>query len=166
MTNNKFKLKTKKLLNGFSYLETIISMVLIIVFILGTINIFAIARKKYNFAHENYFVDVTLDNLFNAAKSEFDLNNSILNLDCEQKYFYPDKFNFVIRLSKFDTDMCLQNDFEILNPNSENIQPLEINLMCDNQNIFSNRRENYLMTIDLFDKKHKFLKRITSLLFK
>ena len=166
MTNDKFKFKTKKLLNGFSYLEIIISMVLISIFILGTINIFAIAQKKYNFAHQNYFVDVTLDSLFNVAKSEFDLNNSILNLDCRQKYFYPDKFNFVIRLNKFDTDMRLQNNFEILNPNSENIQPLEINLTCDNQNICSDRRENYLLTIDLFDKKHRFLKRITSLLFK
>ncbi len=166
MTNNKFKFKTKKLLNGFSYLEIIISMVLISVFILGTINIFAIARKKYNFAHENYFVDVTLDNLFNVVKSEFDLNNSILNLDCKQKYFYPDKFNFVIRLNKFDADMCLRNNFEILNPNSENIQPLKINLTCDNQNIFSDKHENYLLTIDLFDKEHKFLKCITSLLFK
>lgn len=166
MTNNKFKFKTKKLLNGFSYLEIIISMVLISIFILGTINIFAIAQKKYNFAYENYFVDVTLDSLFNVAKSEFDLTNSILNIDCGQKYFYPDKFNFVIRLNKFDTDMSLQNDCEILNPSNENISPLEMNLECDNQNIFSDKRENYLLTIDLFDKKHKFLKRITSLLFK
>ncbi len=166
MTNDKSKFKTKKLLNGFSYLEIIISMVLISVFILGTINIFAIARKKYNFAHENYFVDVTLDNLFNVAKSEFDLNNSILNLDCEQKYFYPDKFNFVIRLNKFDSDLCLQNECKILNPSHENVLPLEINLTCNNQNIFSDKHENYLLTIDLFDKEHKFLKRITSLLFK
>ena len=162
----KYKFKTKKLLNGFSYLEIIISMVLISVFILGTINIFAIARKKYNFAYENYFADVTLDNLFNVAKSEFDLKNSILNIDCEQKCFYPDKFNFVIRLNQFDSDLCLQNECKILNPSHENILPLEITLQTDSKNLFPHEHENYLLTIDLFDKKHKFLKRMTNLLLK
>ena len=170
MTNYKFK--TKKLLNGFSYLEIIISITLISIFILSTTNIFSVACTKYNFAHENYFVDVALDNLFNVVKSEFDLNNSILNLNCDSKYFYPDKFNFVIRLNKFDVVdsdnliFNLQNDYEILNPGNENILPSKINLTCDNKNLFLNKRENYLLIIDLFDKKHKFLKRITSLLLK
>lgn len=163
MTNSNFK--TKKLLNGFSYLEVIISITLISIFILSTINIFAIARKKYNFVYENYLSDLVLDNLFNYAQAEFDLNNSILNIDFQQTYFYPDKFNFIIRLNKFDSDLQLQNDFEILNPANENLVPIAVNLMCDNQNLFSDKHGNYLLTIDLFNKKHKFLKRITSLIY-
>lgn len=163
--------KAKRLLNGFSYIEIIISMMLISIFILGMSNIFFVAKKKYNFVQENYFADVTLDNLFNAAKSEFDLNKSILNIDPDEKYFYHNKFNFVMRLSQFDNDLFIEdNNYEIINTDNENVFPLETEIIdCDNSYLFSNINEtygnqNYLLTIDLFDKKHNFLKRFISLI--
>ena len=61
--------------------------------------------------------------------------------------------------------MNLQTDYEILNPDSEGILPLDINFICDNRNLFSDKHENYLLMIDLFDTEHKFLKRITSLIY-
>lgn len=164
-------IKPKGLSNGFSYIEIIISMMLISIFVLGMSNIFFVAKKKYNFVQENYFADITLDNLFNAAKSEFDLNQSILNIDPDEEYFYHDKFNFVMRLNQFDNDLFIKNNnYEIINTDNEDVFPLETEIInCDNNYLFSNINEtdengNYLLTIDLFDKKHNFLKRFISLI--
>ena len=144
---------------------------MISIFILGISNIFFVSTRKYNFIQKNYFADITLDNLFNAAKSEFDLNESILNIDPNEKYFYHDKFNFVMRLTQFDNDLFIKNNnYEIINTDNEDVFLLETEIIdCDNNYLFSNINKtdengNYLLTIDLFDKKHNFLKRFISLI--
>ena len=147
-------------------------MALISIFLLGLANSYFVIRKNFILASENYFADVVIENILNLAESEFDFKKSINNiLDSYDKFFlddniYHDKFYFNIRLNEIDKNFnVIKDSLEIINPNDEDLLPIDTEIVCDNKDlirIFSldSTEKNYLITVDLYNKNHKFLKRI------
>ena len=147
-------------------------MALISIFLLGLANSYFVIKKNFILASENYFADVLVENILNLAESEFDFKKSINDiLDSYDKFFlddniYHDKFYFNIRLNEIDKNFnVIKDSLEIINPNDEDLSPIDTEIVCDNKdliNIFSldSTEKNYLITVDLYNKNHKFLKRI------
>ncbi len=154
---------------GYSYIEVIISMSLISIFGLCFMSGFSVAIQNYRFAKENYYANVASENLLNAAEAQIDKNDSISNiLLLGNDYFYTDKFNFVVRLNEIGNNFEIdQNSCDEINFTDETYLPIKTEISCDNPNLFKDiaesKKANYLITVDVFDKNHKFLKRLSKI---
>ena len=163
---------------GFSYIEVVICMALISIFVLGLANSYFSIKKNFVLAEENYFADVAVENILNLAESEFNLKKSINNILDENEYdkiflddnFYRDKFNFNIRLNEIDENFIIKNNsLEEINPDNEDFLLIDTEITCDNKNLFDiinldSDKKKYLLTVDLYNKNHKFLKRLIKIL--
>lgn len=152
---------------GYSYIEIIISMTLISILGLCLTNGVCIAVKNYNFSRENYFADITSENLLNMAE----VNNSSLSdiFSGGSENFYTDKFNFTVRANQIMSDFSIdKNNFDEINYGGEEFLPIETQIFSGSRSLFDdiskNGCSNYLITVDLFNKKHKFLKRLTKII--
>lgn len=164
--------------HGFSYIEIIISMALISVFILGLTNTYFSAKKNISCAKENYLADIALENILNIAEAEFDLQKSISNIlnnhnqDLITNNLYQDKFNFNIRLNEIDKDFEVnKNSLETFNPDNENLLLIDTKIIFNDSNLYDilnidSNTKRYLITVDLYNKeKHKFLGRIIKIIY-
>ncbi len=139
--------------HGFSYIEIILSMTLISIFSICLVNRFDL--KNYKFARENYFADIAVENLLNIAEAEFATKNSVSDIEF-------DKFNFTVRVNEIEKNFSVsQNIFTSCG--NENFLPINTEIYADTENLFDISK-SYLLTVDLFDKNHKFLKRLTKII--
>ena len=147
---------------GSSYIEIIICMSLLSIIGLILNMGFNIILKNCMFAKKNYYANVAAENLINASAFEIEKNNSlsnILNLDSE--YFYMDKFNFIIHMNKIEHDFSISKEiFAQVNYGQEKFLPLSTEIFCDNKSIMDTKKKNYLVTVELFSKDHKFIKHL------
>lgn len=139
--------------HGFSYIEIILSMTLIIIFSICLVNRFDL--KNYKFARENYFADIAVENLLNIAEAEFAAKNSVSDIEF-------DKFNFTVRVNEIGENFSV-NKNAFTSCGNENFLPIDTEIFSDNENLFDISK-SYLLTVDLFDKNHKFLKRLTKII--
>ena len=154
--------------NGYSYLEIIICMTLVSIIGLCLANNLKISIKKNKFAYDNHYLNIATENLINIAHSALDNNNDlseqISNInEQESSYFYSDRFNFAIQINKISDDLSVINESSyLLNPDNEEILSINTVITFNNQFLFEHNpnKSNFLITVDLFDKNHKLLKRV------
>jgi len=148
-------LKKKLNSNGYSYLEIIIAMALASILSVQVISQNFILIKQHVFTQENYLANIACENLLNIILANLDqqefISQEIFN---SQELFYLERFNFIIRLNKINT----QEFFFVFNHEVKDIKKINANIFCDNN--FFMQELNYLITIDIHDKQDKFLKRL------
>jgi hypothetical protein len=163
-------LKIKKYLSGYSYIEIIIAMALFSILTMQIANQINIITKNYIFSQDSYFANLAAENLLNIVLYDIEQNNSLSkNLYSDNELFYDSKFNFSIQINKIMQNYLIdtQNHIAEINNSHEEIPNIQTEISCNNINLFQDintqQSNSILITINIFNKHHKLIKKITSI---